>query len=94
MTQLRGLGGKRDHCIGDRRLRQRGRKGISTAWDIHADDAASPSPLNFQDAVLAAVFWQVQAELYVALALQLLEPSVSVQRASAQLPVQQSSAGL
>lgn len=53
-----------------------------------------PIPLNFQDAVLAAVFWQVQAELYVARALQLLEPSVSVQRASAQLPVQQSSAGL
>lgn len=51
-------------------------------------------PLNFQDAVLAAVFWQGQAELYVARALQLLEPSVSVQRASAQLLVQQSSAGL
>ena len=36
----------------------------------------------------------MQAELYVARALQLLEPSVSVQRASAQLLVQQSSAGL
>ena len=41
-----------------------------------------------------AVFWPVQAEPYVALALQLLEPSVSVQRALAQLLVQQSSAGL
>jgi hypothetical protein len=57
--------GRQENLLSYRRARIPSARsdGISTAWDIHAYDAAITILLKFQDGFLAAVFWQVQAGL-------------------------------